>query len=113
MGQGPAFDFVTVVLNSMAQLGYEVGADSPLMREMVLHLDRQIESTLEALRKQVGAGNFGVGFTAAHGAPGSHAKHINGATVAQAAGARAVVRVRCVEGEAPVCGCVTCTPSCT
>ena len=36
-------------LSPMAALGHEVGADSPLMREMVLHLDGQIEATLEAL----------------------------------------------------------------
>jgi hypothetical protein len=89
LGQGPAFDFVTVALSPMAQLGYEVGADSPLMSEMALHLDRQIESTLEALRKQLGAGGFGVGFTAAHGAvdgDASRAKHIDGDAVARAAG---------------------------
>jgi len=54
LGQGAGFDFLGVVLNSTALLGYEVGADSPLMREMVLHLDRQIESTLELLRKIAG-----------------------------------------------------------
>jgi len=54
-------DFVTIVLSPMALLGYEVGADSPLMREMVLHLDRQIELTLEALRK---VPSFGLAFAA-------------------------------------------------
>jgi arylsulfatase A-like enzyme len=56
------------------------------MREMALHLDRQIELTLEALRKQLGAGGFGVAFTAAHGAPDRDAKHIDGVSVARAAG---------------------------
>jgi predicted AlkP superfamily pyrophosphatase or phosphodiesterase len=84
LGQGPAFDFVAVALSSMALLGYEVGADSPLMREMALHLDRQIESTLDTLRKQLGAGNFSVVFTAAHGAPDRDAKHVDGGSVARA-----------------------------
>ena len=81
LGQGAAFDFVTVVLSSMALLGYEVGADSPLMREMVLHLDRQIELTLEALKKLPG---FGLAFCAAHGAPNHDGRRVNGAAVAQA-----------------------------
>ena len=38
---------VDLVIGSTALLGHEVGADSPLMREMVLHLDRQIEVTLD------------------------------------------------------------------
>jgi Type I phosphodiesterase / nucleotide pyrophosphatase len=81
LGQGPALDFVAVVLSPMALLGYEVGADSPLMQEMVLHLDRQIELTLDALKKHPG---FGLAFTAAHGAPGRAGSRVNGAAVAQA-----------------------------
>lgn len=81
MGQGPALDFLVAVLSPTALLGYEVGADSPLMREMVLHLDRQIELTLEALKKLPG---FGFAFAAAHGAPGHEGRRIKGAAVAQA-----------------------------
>lgn len=84
LGQGPAFDFVTVALNASALLGYQVGADSPLMREMVLHLDRQIEATLELLTKQAGLGKFGLGFAAAHGSPDAGGKAIDGVTVATA-----------------------------
>jgi predicted AlkP superfamily pyrophosphatase or phosphodiesterase len=79
LGQGPALDFVAVILGQMAQLGYEVGADSPLMREMVLHLDRQIELTLEALKKLP----VGLVFAAAHGAPDHDGRRVNGASVAQ------------------------------
>jgi len=81
LGQGPALDFVSIILSPLALLGYEVGADSPLMREMVLHLDRQIELTLEALRK---VPSFGLAFAAAHGAPDHDGKRVNGASVAQA-----------------------------
>jgi hypothetical protein len=84
LGQGPAFDFIGVVLSSMAWLGYEVGADSPLMREMVLHLDRQIEATIETLTRLAGPGNFGLAFTAAHGAPYHDGRRVDGAAVAQA-----------------------------
>jgi hypothetical protein len=52
----------------MALLGYEVGADSPLMREMVLHLDREMEALLTLLDKGPGPGNYALAFTAAHGA---------------------------------------------
>jgi Type I phosphodiesterase / nucleotide pyrophosphatase len=84
LGQGASFDFVTVVLSSMALLGYEAGADSPLMREMALHLDRQIEATLEVLKKLAGVGNFGLAFAAAHGATRNDARPVDGAAVATA-----------------------------
>src|SRR5260370_28866523 len=81
LGEDPARDFVPAVLSPMALLGYEVGADSPLMREMALHLDRQIELTLEALKKLPG---FGFAFAAAHGAPGHEGRRIKGTAVAPA-----------------------------
>lgn len=69
LGQTDTFDFLAVSLGAMGLLGYEVGSDSPLMDQMVLQLDRQIEFTLETLNKTVGAGNYTLAFTAAHGAP--------------------------------------------
>jgi hypothetical protein len=69
LGQGDTFDYVAVSVGSPALLGYEVGAESPLMEQMVLHLDRQIEATLALLNKTPGAGNYLLVFTAAHGAP--------------------------------------------
>jgi hypothetical protein len=68
-GQSDSIDVVAVSLGSLARLGYEVGADSPLMDQMVLQLDHQIEITLEMLQKAVGAGNYTLVFTGAHGAP--------------------------------------------
>src|SRR5262249_30421987 len=64
--------------------GQQVGADSPLMKERVLHLDRLIEATLEALEELAGAGNFTLAFTAAHGATGHETSAIDGASVALA-----------------------------
>jgi predicted AlkP superfamily pyrophosphatase or phosphodiesterase len=84
LGQGPTFDFVCVGLSAMALLGYEVGSGSPLMREMVLHLDRQIEATLETLKKVAGAGGFSLVFAAAHGAAELGGRAIDGVRVAQA-----------------------------
>ena len=51
---------------------------------MVLHLDRQIELTLEVLRRTAGPGNFGVAFTGAHGAAVVEASSIDGAVVVKA-----------------------------
>ena len=68
MGQGETFDFLAASLDPTALLGYETGADSPLMEQMVLHLDRELEFTLEMLNKTVGAGRYTLALTAAHGA---------------------------------------------
>jgi hypothetical protein len=84
LGAGPGFDFVGMVLTPMAQLGYEVGADSPLMDEMTLHLDRQIELTLDTLRRLAGPANFGFTFAAAHGVAPPGAVPVDGARVAKA-----------------------------
>jgi hypothetical protein len=44
LGQGDTLDFVFVSLGSMALLGYETGSDSPLMGQMALRLDRQVQA---------------------------------------------------------------------
>ena len=69
LGQGQTLDFVFVSLGSMALLGYETGSDSPLMGQVALHLDRQIQRTLEMLNKAPGKNNYNLIFAAAHGAP--------------------------------------------
>jgi hypothetical protein len=69
LGQGDTLDFVFVSLGSMARLGYETGSDSKLMDQMALHLDLQIQRTLESLNKAPGKGNYNLVFAAAHGAP--------------------------------------------
>jgi predicted AlkP superfamily pyrophosphatase or phosphodiesterase len=88
LGQGPGVDFLAIGLGSSALLGYEVGADSPLMREMVLHLDLEIQSLLALLDKNLGAKNYSLAFTGAHGAtrdPDGHRTNlaIPGETVAR------------------------------
>jgi Type I phosphodiesterase / nucleotide pyrophosphatase len=69
LGQGQTLDFIFVSLGSMALLGYETGSNSPLMDQMALQLDRQIQRTLEALNKAPGKNNYNLIFAAAHGAP--------------------------------------------
>lgn len=69
LGQGQGIDLLAIPLGSMALLGYEVGGESPLMREMVLQLDREVAPFLTLLDKHLGARNYGLIFTAAHGAP--------------------------------------------
>ena len=68
LGQGAGMDLLTVALGSLALLGYEVGGDSPLLRELVLHLDKQVEALLAFLDKNLGPRNYALAFTAAHGA---------------------------------------------
>ena len=68
LGRGDALDCLVVVTTAMAALGYETGTDSPLMQQLVFHLDRSIEATLDYLSQSYGPGNFTVVFTGAHGA---------------------------------------------
>ena len=68
LGQGLGTDLLMVALGSGALLGYEVGGDSPLIRELVLRLDRDVEALLALLDKNLGARNYGLVFTSAHGA---------------------------------------------
>lgn len=68
LGQGSGTDLLVVALGPMALLGYEVGGESPLMNEMVLHLDRQVEALVTLLEKNLAQRNFAVIFTSAHGA---------------------------------------------
>jgi len=69
LGQGNTLDFVFLSLGSMALLGYETGSDSPLMDQMTLRLDRQLQMTLEALAKAPLKNNYNLILAAAHGAP--------------------------------------------
>jgi predicted AlkP superfamily pyrophosphatase or phosphodiesterase len=69
LGKGSSIDYLIVVPGSTSLLGYDVGADSPLLDQMVLNLDREIEKLLETLNSKVGAGNYALVFTAAHGGP--------------------------------------------
>jgi hypothetical protein len=67
--QKNSLDVLCVLAGSTELLGYETGADSKLMEQMVYSLDRRLEALLALLTKTAGEGNFSLVFTAAHGAP--------------------------------------------
>lgn len=69
LGEGSTFDFVCLISGSTALLGYETGARSPLMQQMTLHLDQQLESLLIQLDRAPGAGNYNLVLAGGHGAP--------------------------------------------
>jgi hypothetical protein len=69
LGLSGSFDFLCLILGSTALLAYETGANSPLMQQMILNLDRQLEALLAQLSKVVGDAGFNLVFVGAHGAP--------------------------------------------
>jgi hypothetical protein len=90
IGQTEAFDFVCVLSSATALLGYETGAQSPLMQQMVLQLDRRLETLIGDLAKGSGENGFSIVVAGAHGAPPQPATDtrarmaVNGENVAQA-----------------------------
>jgi hypothetical protein len=69
LGQGDTNDFVCLVAGSTARLGYELGGNDPLMRQLVLHLDRDLETLIVRLGKATGEHGFNLIVAGAHGAP--------------------------------------------
>jgi hypothetical protein len=69
LGLGAYPDLLFINLSAPAYLALETGAESPLMRDLVLRLDRSLESFLAKLDERLGAGNAGVVFTSTHGIP--------------------------------------------
>jgi len=69
LGQSGSFDFVCMVVSASARLGFETGAFSPLMQQMTLQLDLQMESLVAQLRRSLGDKGFELAFAGCHGAP--------------------------------------------
>jgi Type I phosphodiesterase / nucleotide pyrophosphatase len=69
LGQGEDPDLLCILDGSAALLGYETGGHSPLMRQMVLQLDRRLEDLMAQLTRAVGENGFNLVVCAAHGAP--------------------------------------------
>ncbi len=69
LGQAGSFDFVCLVVSAPARLGFETGASSPLMQQMILQLDQQMESLLAQLRRTLGDKGFDLAVAGCHGAP--------------------------------------------
>jgi hypothetical protein len=94
LGQKDTFDFVCLLAGAGTRLGTETGARSPLMEQMMLHLDRSLEALLNLCSRAApagpGDGNFNLVVAGTHGASvepleTSRARMaVNGETVAQA-----------------------------
>ena len=69
LGQGSTLDLLCILAGSTSLLGYETGARHPLMQQMTLHLDRNIESLLNQLTRAPGEKGFNLVLAGAHGAP--------------------------------------------
>jgi type I phosphodiesterase/nucleotide pyrophosphatase len=69
LGQEDTTDLACLLLGSTALLGYDTGAASPLMLQMVLHFDRHLEFLFGELDRTLGPDAFNVVVTAVHGAP--------------------------------------------
>lgn len=68
-GQSNTFDVLCIIPDAMERLGYETGARSPLMQQMVLHLDRRIEALFAQLAKIPGENQYVFALAGAHGVP--------------------------------------------
>jgi predicted AlkP superfamily pyrophosphatase or phosphodiesterase len=76
LGRSEGIDLLCITLNSLGSLGLEAGANSPLVFDLVNHLDRQVESLLKFLDDTLGENSYQVAFTAAHGIADSASKRI-------------------------------------
>jgi predicted AlkP superfamily pyrophosphatase or phosphodiesterase len=69
LGAKDTEDFVCIIASSTALLGHETGATNPLMREMVLALDRHLQFFMGKLDAAVGENGYNLVLVGAHGAP--------------------------------------------
>lgn len=90
LGQEKTSDFLCVIDGSAGFLGYETGAQSPLMQQMVLQLDLRIAALWNQLTQTMGENGFSLAVCAAHGVPPEPPKEararmaVNGESLAQA-----------------------------
>jgi hypothetical protein len=69
LGQQEYTDFVCLIAGATGVLGYETGARHTLMRQLVLNLDRSVETLLNRLSKIPNDPSVAVVLVGAHGAP--------------------------------------------
>ena len=69
LGRRGHTDLLIINLTAPALLALETGSYSPLMRDMVLRLDKMIADFLVSLDEAIGLDNAAVVFTALHGTP--------------------------------------------
>jgi predicted AlkP superfamily pyrophosphatase or phosphodiesterase len=84
LGRGDGLDLLCLVLGSLGLAGLEEGANSPLVFDLVSHLDRQLETLIELLDETLGETSYQIAFTAAHGAADATAAKIAGKDVVAA-----------------------------
>lgn len=69
LGKRDSQDMLILSISAPARLALETGADSPLMRDMVLRLDDAITQLLDAIDRHIGLESTVVAFTGLHGTP--------------------------------------------
>ncbi len=93
LGNGQYTDLLVIHVSAPGRLALETGAYSPLMRDMILRLDRSVGEFLGWLAENVGRDKISMVFTAAHGTPplpdatekqGLKAGRVNGEAVVKA-----------------------------
>lgn len=67
LGQGEHPDLLVVNVSAPARLAAETGARSPLMRDMILRLDRLLDAFFDDLDQLLGLENVGIVLTGLHG----------------------------------------------
>jgi hypothetical protein len=67
LGQGEGGDMLILSISSLYLLGLQTGADSPLVRDMALRLDRRLEEFLAWLEERLGVGEVWTLFAATQG----------------------------------------------
>lgn len=82
LGRGAGGDLVTMVLDGFGKLARAEGGDSPLMRELLLHLDSEIENLLAFLAADGVEATLAL--TSLHGAPDAltSGQRVNGEALA-------------------------------
>jgi hypothetical protein len=69
LGQGAGLDFACVISSASSLLGNETGARPPLLQQMILQLDREIEGLLADLTRAMGENGFTLVVAGGHGVP--------------------------------------------
>jgi len=67
LGSGQYTDLLVIHVSAPGRLALETGAYSPLMRDMVLRLDRAVADLIAGLEKSIGLDKVSLAFTATHG----------------------------------------------
>jgi predicted AlkP superfamily pyrophosphatase or phosphodiesterase len=67
LGQGSGVDYLSISLSALDVVGHEFGANSPQIFDVLMRLDRRLQSLLTTLDSEVGLDNVLTVFTSDHG----------------------------------------------